>query len=146
MPPFDLAAYRRRIGDSGPIAPDAATLRRLHRNHLLAVPFENLDVVRGIPVSLDPLAVYEKIVERRRGGWCFEMNNVFAQALRAVGFDVAHLGASVGEDAEREGLFNHLTLLARCDEGEFFADVGFATGPLEPLTFEAGETTIGPFT
>jgi len=67
----ELAAYLERIGYAGPARPDLATLRAVHRAHLQAIPYENLDVQLGRPVSIDPAAAYDKIVRRRRGGWCY---------------------------------------------------------------------------
>ena len=132
-----LEAYRRRIGDEGPLHLDEGTLRRLHRRHVLAVPFENLDVVRRVPVSIDPAASFAKIVERGRGGWCFEMNGLFGEALRAAGFRVDLLGATVG--ASEPGELNHLALLVHL-ETPWLADVGFGFGPLEPIALREGET------
>ena len=134
-----LAAYRRRIGDDGPLDVTEATLRRLHRRHVLAVPFENLDVVRRVPVSIEPAASFAKIVERGRGGWCFEMNGLFGEALRAAGFRVDLVGATVGESAPGE--LNHLALLVHLDS-PWLADVGFGFGPLEPIVLREGETTF----
>lgn len=132
-----LAAYRRRIGDDGPIEPNEATLRRLHRRHVLSVPFENLDVMRRVPVSVEPAAAFAKIVERGRGGWCFEMNGLFGEALRAVGFRVDLLGATVGQS--EPGELNHLALLVHLD-APWLADVGFGFSPLEPIPLREGET------
>jgi N-hydroxyarylamine O-acetyltransferase len=73
MDGMDLQAYFDRIGFAGPARPDLATLRAIHRAHLLAVPYENLDVQLGRPVTLDPAHAFDKIVRRRRGGWCYEM-------------------------------------------------------------------------
>jgi N-hydroxyarylamine O-acetyltransferase len=139
-----LQRYRARIGDEGPLRADEATLRRLHRRHVLSVPFENLDVVRGRPVSLDLDAAFDKIVERGRGGWCFELNGLFGAALRAIGFRVADLGATVGAAEPAE--LNHLTLLVRLDQ-PWLADVGFGFGPPEPLRLCEGAThfTAGAF-
>ena len=73
-----LAAYLARIGVPGPLALDAAALRDLHQAHLVAVPFENLSIHLGEPISLDEADLIDKIVCRRRGGFCYELNGAFA--------------------------------------------------------------------
>jgi len=110
------------------------------------VPFENLDIALGRPLVLDRAANHRKIVDQRRGGWCYEMNGLFAWALRSAGFPVRLLGSAVnrdilGERAER----NHLVLLVEL-ERPYLADVGFGNGFLEPLPLEAGEHAQGDLT
>src|SRR5438874_1301375 len=83
---MDLQAYLQRINYRGEQTPTAATLRELHRAHLLTVPFENLDIHLGRPILLDQAALFEKIVSRRRGGFCYELNGLFALLLRELGF------------------------------------------------------------
>jgi len=95
----DVAAYLDRIGYTGELTPSEPVLRELHRAHLLAVPFENLDISRGVPIQLDYPALFGKIVTRRRGGFCYELNGLFAELLRALGFSVKLLSASVADGA-----------------------------------------------
>ena len=76
-----LDAYLARIGLRGPCEPTLETLVALHRAHMLSVPFENLDIHLGRPLVLDPAANFEKIVTRRRGGWCYEQNGLFGWVL-----------------------------------------------------------------
>jgi N-hydroxyarylamine O-acetyltransferase len=125
--------YLARIGYAGPLEPTRATLFALHRAHLLAVPFENLDIHAGREIVLEEGRLVEKVVERRRGGFCYELNGAFAALLCALGFDVTLLSARV---ANAEGGFNaefdHLTLCVRA-EGDWLADVGFGDSFLEPL-------------
>ena len=126
-------AYLQRIGYKGDLEPSPSTLRQLHRAHLLSIPYENLDIHLGRELSLDLNTIYQKIVLGRRGGWCFEMNALFAWALYELGFEVHLLSAAVnrhraGDKAEG----NHLTLIVLSDE-PYLADVGFGDGPLEPL-------------
>jgi N-hydroxyarylamine O-acetyltransferase len=92
---MDVPAYLSRIGDTGSREPTAATLRRLHRAHMLAVPFENLDTHAGKPIVLDDEALFAKIVGRHRGGFCYELNGLFAALLHRLGFRVAMLSAGV---------------------------------------------------
>ena len=83
-----VAAYLQRIGVTGKLNLDYETLCTLQRNHLLHVPYENVDIVRDIPLSLEVDAIYEKVVTRGRGGYCFELNALFAWLLKTLGFQV----------------------------------------------------------
>jgi N-hydroxyarylamine O-acetyltransferase len=134
---MDLAAYFDRIGFTGQARPDLATLRAVHRAHLLSIPYENLDVQLGRALTPDPAAAFEKIVTRRRGGWCYEMNGVLGLALMAIGFKVTRM--SGGALRELRGDFavgNHLVLLVAPEDAPdtpWIADVGFGDGSLEPF-------------
>ena len=86
MTAFNLVDYSKRIGYSGTTAPDLATLTGLHRAHIGAIPFENLDIQMGRTVQLDPDALQAKMVRQRRGGYCFEQNSLFMLALQSIGF------------------------------------------------------------
>jgi len=88
---MDVGAYLNRIGFDGAPRQRADTLRALHAAHLETVPFENLDIHLGRPIVLDEAAFFDKIVRRGRGGFCFELNGLFAALLRALGFDVTML-------------------------------------------------------
>jgi N-hydroxyarylamine O-acetyltransferase len=109
---FDLPAYLQRLNYTGPLTSSAETLRALHQAHLLAVPFENLDIPLGRPIIPEEAALFRKIVEEGRGGFCYELNGLFAALLRELGFKVTLLSARV---ARAEGgfgpEFDHLTLL-----------------------------------
>src|SRR5260221_4662216 len=85
---MDINAYLRRINYNGPLTVSAETLSALHMAHLLAVPFENLDIGLGRPIVLSDKALFAKIVGARRGGFCYELNGLFAALLRALGFKV----------------------------------------------------------
>ena len=80
-----VEAYLDRLGLGAPAA-DAAGLRSLHVAHLRRIPFENLDIHLGVPITLDEAAMYRKIVEHRRGGFCYEVNGLFGLLLRELGF------------------------------------------------------------
>ena len=141
---LDVKAYLERIGYDGPVGPTAETLRRLHVAHLLAVPFENLSIHAGEPVVLDDAALFEKIVGRGRGGFCYEANGLFAALLRALGFDVAMLSARVYKDGAGFGPeFDHMALMVELEE-RWLADVGFGDSFREPLRVdERGEQRQG---
>lgn len=134
---LEVRAYLDRIGYSGAIEATAETLRALHRAHLLAVPFENLDIALGRKIVVDEAAILRKIVELRRGGFCYELNSAFAGLLRALGFEVTLLSARVARSDGGEGPeFDHLTLRVDLEE-PWLADVGFGDSFLEPLRLEA---------
>jgi N-hydroxyarylamine O-acetyltransferase len=149
----DLQAYLQRIGYRGSLAPEAATLQALHVAHLQAVPFENLDVHLGRPILLDVETIYRKIVVEQRGGFCYELNGLFAWLLRELGFPVTCLAAS---DAREDGgygpEFDHLTLLVRAPDGggagpptRWLADVGWGDTFRWPLRLdEPGVQQEGP--
>jgi len=131
---MELSAYLERIGHAGPVAPDLATLKALHRAHLLAIPYENLDVQFGRTVTTDPGDAFDKIVTRRRGGWCYEMNAVLGLALTEIGFSVTRMsGAAMREQLGDETVGNHLVLRVDLDGEPWIADVGFGDGALEPF-------------
>ena len=126
-----LAAYLARIGYAGPIEPTTDVLYAVHRRHLLAIPYENLDIHLGRELSLNLPAIFDKIVTRRRGGWCYEMNGLLAWALREMGFDVTLLSGAEGK---------HLVLRVQLEQA-WLADVGYGNGILEPLPLIEGEHT-----
>jgi N-hydroxyarylamine O-acetyltransferase len=120
------------------MTPSAGTLRNLHRAHLLTVPFENLDIAWKREIRVDQEAFVQKIVEQRRGGFCYELNGAFAALLEALGFRVTLLSARVPCADESEGPeFDHLTL--RVDlEQPWLADVGFGDSFVDPMRLETG--------
>jgi N-hydroxyarylamine O-acetyltransferase len=131
--------YLARIGHVGPATPSLALLRDLHRLHLRAVPFENLAVRAGTEIRLDEPSLFAKIVSRRRGGFCYELNGLFGGLLRTLGFPVAHLAGRVGVDGIP---FDHMALRVELDE-PWLADVGFGDSFLEPIRLGAREPQDG---
>ncbi len=140
---FDVSRYLERIGYEGSLQPSAETLRALHRAHLMAVPFENLDIHLSRPVVLGRDQVYRKIVSDRRGGFCYELNSAFGELLRQLGFSVTLLSARVHVNGGEFGPeFDHLLL--RVDLAEpWLADVGFGDLFLEPLRLDVAEQQQG---
>jgi N-hydroxyarylamine O-acetyltransferase len=133
---FDVDAYLARIGLSG-----RPGLAEVHRAHVISIPFENLDSHRGVPVSLAIEDLARKLVDERRGGYCFEHNLLLAHALAALGLDVDLLLARVRSGAPPGTVRprTHLILRVRDDRGSWHADVGFGLGtPFEPLPFGVG--------
>lgn len=129
--------YLDRISYDGPTTANLETLRALHRAHILAVPYENLDVQLLRPLTPSRDAAWDKIVSRRRGGWCYEMNGVFGLALELLGFDVTRVAGGVGRGGAPGMAGNHLVNLVRLDSGAWIADVGLADGPRDPFRLEA---------
>ncbi len=135
---MDVVAYLRRIGYSGPTNPSAETLRNLHRAHLFSVPFENLDIGWRRKIDIDPEKFARKIVDERRGGFCYELNGAFATLLDALGFRTTLLSARVPmADGSAGPEFDHLALRVDLDE-PWLADVGFGDLFLDPLRLEVG--------
>lgn len=136
---MDVDAYVARIGVARPAAPTAAALAALHAAHLGTVPFEDYDIHHGVPISLDLADVYGKVVSRRRGGFCYELNGLFAALLRELGYDVTLVSAfEVADDGVRGPDFDHLRLLVDTPEGRVLADVGNGAGLREPVPLRPG--------
>ncbi|GLZ80606.1 arylamine N-acetyltransferase [Actinorhabdospora filicis] len=144
LTPAQLAAYLDRVGHSGPVAADEATLVAIHHAHVTTIPYENLDIQLGRPLSLAPEALVAKLVTARRGGFCYEQNGLLALALRTIGFEVTMVAGAVeravrGDDAWS----NHMPLLADVDGRRWLVDVGLGDGFLDPLPLEEGEHADG---
>src|SRR5215831_2035740 len=108
-----LRAYLRRIGTKHPGSSSAAALRALHKDHQLTVPFENLSIHLDEPISLNDADLIDKIVARRRGGFCYELNGAFALLLEALGFEVRRVAARVYGSDGLGPPFDHLALVGR---------------------------------
>ena len=113
---MNIAGYQERLNYQGDYGADIATLRALHRAHMLTIPFENLNIMLKRPIVLDEQALYHKIIDCRRGGFCYELNGLFAALLREIGFQVDFLSARVwiGEGFSRE--FHHLAFLVHLED------------------------------
>jgi len=135
---FDLEAYLNRINFSGATDVSEDTLARLHHAHFHAVPFENFDILLGRGIDLDPQAVFNKLVLEKRGGYCFELNGLFLQALKSLGFDARALLARVHVTGTPSGRGHQLELVS-IDGRYWVADVGFGgNSPRMPLPLELG--------
>lgn len=136
---MDIDAYLGRIGLTDRPPPTLEGLKALHRAHLAAIPYENFDVQLGRPVTIAVPAIYDKIVGRRRGGWCYEMNGLFGWALGELGFKVTRATGAVMRAAAGDAVIgNHLVLRVDLPEGVHLADVGFGDGPNEPFAVREG--------
>lgn len=139
---MNIEAYLERIDYHGSLVPTAETLRQLHMAHLLAVPFENLSIHWGERIVLDDEALFAKIVVRRRGGFCYELNGLFAALLRELGFRVEMLSAAVMNGEGTLGpAFDHMALLVTLEE-RWLADVGFGDSFREPLLLDSRKEQV----
>jgi N-hydroxyarylamine O-acetyltransferase len=134
---MDIDAYLDRLGVARPAAPDLATLRHLQERHLAAVPFENLSSHLGEPVVLAEDALFAKIVHRRRGGFCYELNGLFAALLRALGYDASlHAGQVFRRDGTLGPPLDHAAIVVSLAE-DWLVDVGFGRFSRHPLRLSA---------
>jgi N-hydroxyarylamine O-acetyltransferase len=135
-----IRAYLKRIGFEGTAKANFITLHRLQRRHLMTVPYENLDIMRGVPLSLEIEKLYEKIVVRGRGGYCFELNGLFAWLLKGLGFGVKEYFSRYLRDEPTVPMRRHRVLHVSCADGDFLTDVGVgAVVPREPLPLVLGK-------
>ena len=128
-------------------SPSLSSLARLQSAHMEQIPFENLNIPLGIPIEIDNPSLYQKIVSRKRGGFCYELNGLFSWLLEQLGFSVACLSARVYNlDKETFGAeFDHMTLLIELDR-QYLVDVGFGDGFSRPIPIpEEGEEVSGKY-
>lgn len=138
-----LGAYLQRIGYDGPVASTLECLAGVHRAHALTVPYENLDIQLGRPVWCDIDRIVDKIVTRRRGGWCYEMNTLLAHALRAIGFDVRLVTGGIHRSERGDAAMgNHILVLVDLDR-TYVADLGLGDGLREPVPLAEGTHAQG---
>jgi N-hydroxyarylamine O-acetyltransferase len=140
---MNAQAYLERIGYPVDAAPTIETLRAMHRAHFYSVPFENLDIGRGVRIEVNEGVIFDKVVKRRRGGFCLELTGLFAMALRELGFSVDVIGARVMSDGYLSMRMSHMILIVHLDE-PWIADVGFGGRVSEPLRLnERAEQAFG---
>ena len=134
-------AYLRRIHIEHAPTADLDNLRQLQAQHLYHVPFENLDIHRNVAIVLDEAALFEKIVIRKRGGYCYELNGLFYCLLDALGYDVRRVSAQVHQQGETfSEPCDHLALLVTLDGHDWLVDVGFGSFARYPLQLECEAT------
>ena len=141
---MDVPAYLRRIGYTGDVRPSADVLAALHEAHLQTVPFENLSIGWKEPIVLDADRLFRKVVGARRGGFCYELNGLFAELLAALGFRVDKVAAGVAHETGGFGpMFDHMAMVVTLDE-RWLADVGFGDSFRRPIRLdERGVQTDG---
>jgi len=139
---MDSKAYLERIGIREHLTPTAANLMRIQKAHLQSVPYENLDILLNRPIRLDVESLYEKIVVNRRGGYCFEVNELLGHLLRELGYEVTDLFGRFLRGETGIPMRRHHVLMVKCidDEVPYIADVGVGTGsPNLPMRMVVGE-------
>ena len=136
----DIGAYLDRIGLDVPPQPDLSALAVLQASHLMHVPFEGLDVRLGIPLSLDTDALFDKIIRRRRGGYCFELNGLFLELLRGLGFVARPVLARVWyRNPPQIPPLTHTLNLVSLEGEAYLVDVGFGGATARtPVAFRPG--------
>lgn len=137
---FDIEACLKRINYQGAREPSLETLAELQLAFVRAVPFENLDIHLDRVIELAPEKIYRKIVEDRRGGFCYECNSLFYELLVAIGFEVSYLAAAMQLVTSMKRDFEHMALLVQIGNVEYLVDVGNGQSCLQPLAL--GEAQI----
>lgn len=141
---MDVDAYLARLGVAWPAAADLATLRHLQERHLATIPFENLSIHLGEPVVLDEEALADKIVGRRRGGFCYELNGLFAALLRELGYEVSlHAAQVFRPDGTLGPPLDHAAIVVSLAE-EWLVDVGFGKFARHPLRLSGVDAQSDP--
>ncbi len=141
---MDVDAYLARLGVAWPAAADLAILRHLQERHLATVPFENLSIHLGEPVVLTEEALADKIVERRRGGFCYELNGLFAALLRELGYQVSlHAAQVFRPDGTLGPPLDHAAIVVELDE-LWLVDVGFGRFSRHPLRLSGVDAQSDP--
>jgi N-hydroxyarylamine O-acetyltransferase len=135
-----VTGYLDRIGAARPAEPDDDALPELHRRHLYTVPFENLSIHLGENIVLEDEALVAKVVQRRRGGFCYELNGAFSALLRALGYNVDYLAARVYGENGLGVPYDHMVLRV----GPWLVDVGFGDHSHHPLRWDHDEDQIDP--
>lgn len=138
---FDRDIYLQRVSYDGTTAPTADTLKALCHAQLHTIPFENFDIQLGRGISLNPEAIFEKLVLKRRGGYCFELNGLFLMALKSMGFDARALLGRVHTTGTPSGRGHQIELIT-IDGRQWIADVGFGADTLRtPILLELNQPT-----
>lgn len=141
-----LDSYLKRIGHPRPVTADIETLHSLTAAHIRTIPFENIDVQLQRPLSRDPNVIFDKIVTRRRGGWCYEQNGLLSWALTELGFGVTQFaGGVMRQSAGDFALGNHLGLIVHMEE-DWLVDAGFGGSLSSPVKLEEGQHRQPPYT
>lgn len=136
---FNKEKYLKRIDYSGNLEPNLSTLGKLQKCHLLNIPFENLDIHSNVLIELSIEKIFDKVVNKNRGGFCYELNGLFFELLTVIGFDVKMVSARVFDQEKGYGReYDHLALIAKINNVEYLTDVGFGEFTFEPLELRLG--------
>ncbi len=116
--------YLRKIGYTEPVELDGRTLQRLQIAHLKNIPYENLDILNHVPLALDAESLFNKMILRPRGGYCFELNGLYSNLLKSLGFDVTNLAGRFIDEDEALQMRRHRILKVKTMDGTYICDVG----------------------
>ncbi|MBS9777220.1 MAG: arylamine N-acetyltransferase [Gammaproteobacteria bacterium] len=132
---MDKEKYLKRIGVCENVKPTLSNLIMLHEQHLLNIPFENWDIHDNIPIALDTSRLFDKIVNKKRGGFCYELNGLFYFLLTSLGFQAKLIAARVySSDSDNYGPeFDHMAIVVTIDNSNYLVDIGFGEFILHPL-------------
>lgn len=137
---MNVSEYLNRLNYSKPVRADVETVRGLQLAHLQNIPFENLDIGLGRKILLNESALWDKLITRKRGGFCYELNGMFAWLLKQIGFAVTYLNArDYHEEQDTFGIdFDHLTLMVTIPNQttRWLADVGWGDTFTQPLNID----------
>jgi len=142
---MNVVTYLERIHHTRHVKPDADTLCELQLAHMQSVPFENLDIGLKRMIQINERDIWNKLVVNKRGGFCYELNGLFAWLLKQIGFNVTYLNARVFNREGNLGIeFDHLALLVQApsQHERWLADVGFGDSFNKPLRFEEREEQV----
>ncbi|VXB96587.1 arylamine N-acetyltransferase family protein [Maribacter litoralis] len=143
---MDVQVYLDRIDFEDTIALHKNVLFKLQRKHLLNIPFENLDIHYNRKIKLSVPAIYQKIINEKRGGFCYELNGLFHSLLKQIGFDAKLISARVHiKDDDYSPEYDHLAIIVNLENKQFLVDVGFGKFSLEPLKLEMNQTISDSF-
>jgi len=138
MNKMEIKKYLERINYNGATEPKTKLLSTLQKLHLLSVPFENLDIHYKIPIELNLTNIFEKMINKRRGGFCYELNGLFYELLRSISFNVKMVSARVFDHRQQilTPEFDHLAIIAKINSTHYLVDVGFGEFAFRPLKVE----------
>ncbi len=136
-----IEKYFERLKYKGPVIASLELLEQLQQLHLLHIPFENLDIYWKIPIELDTDKIFDKIINKKRGGFCYELNGLFHELLMSIGFETKIISARVYDANTKEfgREYDHLAIIVRIEENEWLADVGFGEFSFGPLRIAVDE-------
>lgn len=133
---MNITDYLQRINYTGNTFPTLQLLCDLQKHHLYHVPFENFNIHDDVPIVLDIDGLFNKIVIQKRGGFCYELNNLFFTLLKQLGFDAKLISACVYSDGAYGQPFDHMAIIVSLDRKMYLSDVGFGEFALAPLEIE----------
>jgi N-hydroxyarylamine O-acetyltransferase len=143
---MNIQHYLERIHFTKTVEISKSVLFELQRLHLKHIPFENLDIHYNSKINLDVTAFYTKIITQKRGGFCYELNGLFYQLLKEIGFKVKMISAKVYSKDKKYGQeYDHLTIMATINNQDYLVDVGFGQFTHEPLKFSLNNELIDDF-